>query len=1097
MAGGSFGGTMNTRRSLIACATFFLCGNAIGASTTNWAPILRVNSDKDAYMLKVGHATFESFTNAISSSAFNNTSELLKIICEQSRPRRAAKLGATNWNRVIDIDIALGSDYQIFRWLDSGSIDAAFICPTALQFSRLGRTNVPSLIRLDALLGTNAAVAFQPRLRSFALGNPQPRPNPEGDFQTFLKSLTNAPSAPAFRLLAPSHLSGAGFITPVAYAHRWFRAMFPAITTSPSATESNFWHQFFAHLELSLGSAPRAATANIASETIVIEFSSDSLRHRDATETGWKIYTNANYIGYPWLTNVFVARAQVAEKIVASSIPGNWAVPGTPDATLAAVARSESLTGHLEQKFSIPELVSLLRADQEASAKEELALVLSGGGVKAAYQSALIDHLYSAPLLSNTTNAPPQALQVKSIAGNSGGALLGFFVAGLEENDSRRLTNILWGAPNNLVTDRHIFGFWDMLRWASFVIGIWFFIATLRLSLWLPRAWRRVRSFLLNVHSHTMESLVSLPGINQLLQPTQLVASPIGVREQPGAQPVSHFSDSPAPVGLAPRTQHHPPQPSSPTEPAHALALHYCATILGVLVATPVLLQIVNGEHGREHIPAIEGAFYFLCLCLVMFLDNCLAPTQQAVNSHMGVEKLFVPAYFTRTWPPSPRSIAAIIGFLVAVTPVAAEFCWQPRWVTTLILRNHITIGGLVLCCGMILFWAGIIWRLCGQGHRCIFKASGDYICALLLGISVIGLTYAVLIVLGANDVVTFLELTKPFWKSLVAVTIAFSLVYLVLGRINQCPSWLQKVPPVPWLFHRFKAAMKFQLAKHQSGTLGLSRLARMHLIFTVGFLWWNVVVAPAFYGNSRALNYLETAYANFVADKPYQLQTRYAAPANDLVANRERYFLFHHPSDERSSSLSGLRSDERGHWTVHPYENAEHMRDVVFASGSPFPIFSPHAVRSTTETNWLVDGGFAHNVPLEAAKEIGSRQVLLLDSSPRERPADPTPQTQRAGVFGQLLVNIPRLFPFLFQRSQVADFLVREQMFIVSLSPAPDKAWPPLFDFRTDTVKFLLEVAGQDTTRRIGRIETAGPPVFLISVRMGRGEPPSSLGSE
>jgi hypothetical protein len=474
-----------------------------------------------------------------------------------------------------------------------------------------------------------------------------------------------------------------------------------------------------------------------------------------------------------------------------------------------------------------------------------------------------------------------------------------------------------------------------------------------------------------------------------------------------------------------------------------------------------------------------------------MLIDNCLFPTPEAVRAHGGPGKLFVPAETARTWPPSGAAWLAILGFGAAAIPVAAEFLWRPRWVTQFVFDDKITVGGLILCFGLIAFWIGIILRLRAQNSRCLFLSRGDYVCALLLGVSVIALTYGVIYALSAVGIVTVLELTLPFWKWLIAITIAFSLIYFFLGQVNRCPSWLQKSPLVPSLFQRFKDAMKFQFAKHQSGTLGLSRLVRMHLIFTVGFFWWNLVVAPAFYGNSSARGYLQGAYDRFIDGKPYQLQTRYAAPANDLVANRERYFLFHPARDENSPLLTTLGNDERARWTVHAYSKDGHMKDVVFASGSPFPIFSPHAVRTRTDTNWLVDGGFAHNIPLEAAKEIGSRQVILLNASPMQESTEAAPQTSRAGdsVFGQLFLNIPRLFPFLFHRSQIADFLVREQMFIVSLSPAPDKTWPPLLDFRKKTVQRLLDVAGEDTTKRIGRIETAGPPIFLISIRMGRDE--------
>jgi hypothetical protein len=597
----------------IIVAVLFLLQNAYGAapSTNRYRAQVHTNSEKNSFLLKAGYPTFDSFSNATARASFTNISDLLKTVCEQSRPRWAERTGLTNWRRPIDIDVALGSDYQVFHWLNSARIDAAFVCPTALQFFRLGRTNAPGLVRLDAILGTNAALPFQPRLRSFVIGNPQPRPNPEGDFQSFLSSLTNRPSPAAFRLVAPSHLSAAGFITPVAYAHKWFRATFPAIVTTRSATESNFWHQFFGHMEFSLGNPLPSATASAAPETIVIEFSPDSLLDAVAPTAAWKVYTATNYIAYSWLTNALVARAAVAENIVPSPYSKDWLLPKDPGPVLNALAGNESLKTFLDPTFSLPELVSLIRRDQEVSGKDELALVLSGGGVKAAYQSALIDHLYSTRLLSNSTNPPRPALAVKNIVGNSGGALLGFFIAGLEENDSRRLTHLLWGAPNNLVSDRQIFGFWDMPRWASFVACIWFFILTLRCASALPGAWRQLKSRLSVIRSHAKESFISIPGIQRLRRQLHLVPVPINVRPEPMRERVTQFSGSP--VALA----HHPAEEKAPSPvrtPAHTLAFHYFVTIAGVLAATPVLFQIVNGEHGASIFPRSKALFTFLAL---------------------------------------------------------------------------------------------------------------------------------------------------------------------------------------------------------------------------------------------------------------------------------------------------------------------------------------------------------------------------------------------------------------------------------------------------------------------------------------------------
>src|SRR4029077_14019091 len=56
------------------------------------------------------------------------------------------------------------------------------------------------------------------------------------------------------------------------------------------------------------------------------------------------------------------------------------------------------------------------------------------------------------------------------------------------------------------------------------------------------------------------------------------------------------------------------------------------------------------------------------------------------------------------------------------------------------------------------------------------------------------------------------------------------------------------------------------------------------------------------------------------------------------------------------------------------------YLRDVVFASGSPYPVFPAHAVKG--EKDRLVDGGYANNVPIDAAQSVGADEVLIVESS-------------------------------------------------------------------------------------------------------------------
>ncbi|MEM7480000.1 MAG: patatin-like phospholipase family protein [Acidobacteriota bacterium] len=95
--------------------------------------------------------------------------------------------------------------------------------------------------------------------------------------------------------------------------------------------------------------------------------------------------------------------------------------------------------------FTLGESMDLLRGSQN----RRLALVLPGGGVKAAYQSRLVDALYGEHWIHNSESRPlnGNSLPVDTVVGTSGGALLGYFVARLSEHSSFDLATLLWNVP--------------------------------------------------------------------------------------------------------------------------------------------------------------------------------------------------------------------------------------------------------------------------------------------------------------------------------------------------------------------------------------------------------------------------------------------------------------------------------------------------------------------------------------------------------------------------------------------------------------------------------------------------------------------------
>lgn len=106
------------------------------------------------------------------------------------------------------------------------------------------------------------------------------------------------------------------------------------------------------------------------------------------------------------------------------------------------------------------------------------------------------------------------------------------------------------------------------------------------------------------------------------------------------------------------------------------------------------------------------------------------------------------------------------------------------------------------------------------------------------------------------------------------------------------------------------------------------------------------------------------------------------------------------------------------------------HLLDTVMGSGTIFPIFPPrtlHDFPGPGQSAELIDGGFAHNSPIEAALWWGATHVILIEATP----AAPT-----AGSRVDFLSNAQDAFEYLYQQTQLADARSRERISIFTLRP-------------------------------------------------------------
>jgi|GEM_PF-6797866 len=128
--------------------------------------------------------------------------------------------------------------------------------------------------------------------------------------------------------------------------------------------------------------------------------------------------------------------------------------------------------------FTIDELIDMLNVDQITRHSPCAALVLPGGGVRATYQSVILDSLYNdkienaGPCRAKNSLPGQTHLQITSIAGTSGGALLGALAAHRTNAHSHVLEN-QWIANGKVITTpSKVFPPLGVFRWISILLTL-------------------------------------------------------------------------------------------------------------------------------------------------------------------------------------------------------------------------------------------------------------------------------------------------------------------------------------------------------------------------------------------------------------------------------------------------------------------------------------------------------------------------------------------------------------------------------------------------------------------------------------------------
>ena len=144
---------------------------------------------------------------------------------------------------------------------------------------------------------------------------------------------------------------------------------------------------------------------------------------------------------------------------------------------------------------------------------------------------------------------------------------------------------------------------------------------------------------------------------------------------------------------------------------------------------------------------------------------------------------------------------------------------------------------------------------------------------------------------------------------------------------------------------------------------------------------------------------------------------------ATAIAKNRDSlpsdlYFYLPSPSSDSSPQFwkRGINMGE------HPQE----LLNIVLGSSSIYPAFPGRQLQDVPQSGdriELVDGGFAHNAPLEAAVLWGATHIILIDAAPPR---------MRDGT--NLADSMLRGFGHLFRQSQLSDQRSRDQVVVFSL---------------------------------------------------------------
>lgn len=1083
--------------------------------------------------------------------------------------------------KLLQINLAFGSDYEVLDWIERGSVDGGVVPDLSLWL--LEHDGYP-LLELNATAASEVEILL-PRMAQPACRHYRARTTEQcvaGDeYRELLAGIVANGDAGRRRVLFASHLSSTGFLDPIEEAFHEFSKTIVADEDEEEATKEKRelldgrWTRLFDAVYFAIDSDPKldpfalvlreeqgkTPLRPVQQELIVISFPGEETVARDAAATGAATApTNA----HTYREHLLISSSAATLFDKGSFVPPDANGPTLrtpafgkllekhPPRPLHVIVQGDPASGVRGYTFTIHESLRLIAQQQRSSGQADLALVLPGGGVKAAYQSKIVDYLYRHAHLRNTDlGIQDGALEVRSVLGTSGGALLGFFVSQLGEHGPFNLCGILWAPEGDTLQSKDVFATTDMLRYTSIVWTFLLFCIVLALVTGTHTSHFYARS--VTPHGSWRWRLMTVGIV--------FIVVPILIRFVTGGDDIEHVpviegifysiltvlvmfcdqcivysQDDPEPRPLQMQVllltsvgvlfvvaAVSGAQPNDTLQEPVAIGFAFAALSV-VFVGSPLLLLYASGHFGdlrRRLIDVLVSLVGVLLLAAFgIYLLRRISPEIlnqiRAIGGIFALLMLIGLAFFAYWYAHLPKHkpiVGTLLTFLTLLS--IALLCWPPAqesgrelmgwdFVTADAMETTLLAPFLASVGCLLLVIAAIVWVY--QRSEYSMRNGEDFSVGLALLVAHALLTAGVVMLVAWRNpgLVHNVEMTKSFW---VALTVAGLLLAALLLRLARRFSILRR-------------AIRFLTSEHPNGSLVPRRYARMLGVVVMSLVWWNAIVAPALYGNDAARKYMQRAVKNFDrsfrgaagqaatgAARGFIPTAKFVVPTNTLDdPDATRYFLFltgHAREGEQPLDLpqriAGAewkvygKTAQRAVWPdcgrMTDPDCASFVQDVIFSSGSPFPIFAAHLVTVPGETRkrGLIDGGYSNDIPIDAARTIAARQVLVVHSSRDSVDGSQQSDEETSSISfspGMLIRNVKRLPSFMFERGQQVDRLSRQNLFVIGLAPLLERgeAWPGLAQFDAPTVDGMLKKAKKDLSARIGFAESWGEPRFRFS---------------